>query len=351
MLVFILFVSPLCAQHISTKGQLFVGGLSGNDVPTGQSAFQVRLGYIPTLSITRSLSDFSFIDFEWAYKLGLAHHGGSFVLNYNRNHRLWVRYVSGSVELRLGLQKVVFGTSQILRTLSWFDSVDIKDPTGQTDGEGTLRIKWFSSNSYSVWVWAIQDKYNFISFGGRNEFSTGNGEWGLTVHHDPSEVSRRIGQKGPPIDHPHSRVAIDYRYDGLMGVWNESALIFSNDIEIGMHTLGTDYTLPFADGVVIMGEIMHVCDSKKKHREMFSAFMVSIPIGMVSQFMFIAQTDWTEKHTYNYVRWSVKYDTFSLNFIISKSPKRSVFMSLPQNYINNITNFGTGLQLMFIYDY
>ena len=90
---------------------------------------------------------------------------------------------------------------------------------------------------------------------------------------------------------------------------------------------------------------------KKKHREMFSAFMVSIPIGMVSQFMFIAQTDWTEKHTYNYVRWSVKYDTFSLNFIISKSPKRAAYVNLDQNHINNITSSGTGLQLMFIYDY
>ena len=36
--------------------------------------------------------------------------------------------------VRLGLQKIIFGPTQILRPLSWFDSFDIKNPTNETNG-------------------------------------------------------------------------------------------------------------------------------------------------------------------------------------------------------------------------
>jgi len=89
-----LFSSFLFSQSFSTKGQFWVGGLTGNDVPAGQSAFESTIGYIPTLSLSKNNSELSFIDFEWAYRLDRSYSGDTLVSNQEKNHRLWIRYSS-----------------------------------------------------------------------------------------------------------------------------------------------------------------------------------------------------------------------------------------------------------------
>ena len=142
------------------KGQFWSSALTSNDVPNDQSSIESTLGYVPTLSLFKNLSASQFIDVEWAYRLDRSYSADS-LLNNLENHRLWIRYSSEKIEARLGLQKIVFGPSQILRTLSWFDTIDLKDPTGQTDGVEAFRLRVFPSNSLSVWSWLInsnQDK-------------------------------------------------------------------------------------------------------------------------------------------------------------------------------------------------
>ena len=150
-LALLILLTTTFGQSLSSKGQFWASGLTGNDVPTGQSAFESSLGYIPTLSLSRDLSDFSFIDFEWAVRFDRLYSGDSLLSNHEKNHRLWARYTSEKFEARLGLQKIVFGPSQILRSLSWFDTIDLKDPTNQTKGVDALRLKWFPNNSLSLW--------------------------------------------------------------------------------------------------------------------------------------------------------------------------------------------------------
>ncbi|MBT5355186.1 MAG: hypothetical protein HOK95_01150, partial [Candidatus Marinimicrobia bacterium] len=244
-----LFSSFLFSQSFSTKGQFWVGGLTGNDVPAGQSAFESTIGYIPTLSLSKNNSELSFIDFEWAYRLDRSYSGEFLVSNHEKNHRLWVRYSSAKIEARLGLQKIVFGPSQILRTLSWFDTIDLKDPTGQTDGVDAFRIKWFPSNSLSIWSWAIQNEQDTLSLGGRAELSSSLGELGFTYHSAPSKT-------------PQQRLAFDIRHDGFMGTWCETALITSENSYIKMATIGADYTLPVLNGILIMTESMFIKTSE-----------------------------------------------------------------------------------------
>ena len=73
------------------------------------------------------------------------------------------------LEARLGLQKIIFGPTQILRPLSWFDSFDIKT-LRMKHGVEALRLKWFSSNNNTFWSWLIKDDLDTISYGGRYEF-------------------------------------------------------------------------------------------------------------------------------------------------------------------------------------
>ena len=75
-----------------------------------------------------------------------------------------------------------------------------------------------------------------------------------------------IGQTGIPIDEAHNRIAIDYRYDGIIGFWNESAVIRSEKTQIILSTFGADYTLPILNGLLIMVETMYA--SNKNNEKM-----------------------------------------------------------------------------------
>jgi hypothetical protein len=349
-----LFSNPTAkAQSFSTKGQFWASGLTGNDAPSGQSTFESSMGYIPTFSLSRDLSDFSFFDFEWAYRFDRAYSGDSLLHKNESHHRYWVRYSSEKLEARLGLQKIVFGPSFVLRSLSWFDTIDLRDPTGQTDGVEAIRLRWFPSNSLSLWSWAINNDQDTLSYGSRVELSNSAGEWGLTYHQDPSKSLQPIGQIGIPVSGSHNRLAIDYRYDGFIGFWNESALISSDRSEIIMATVGADYTLPIASGILVMAEYMSISNKidSDELTQSYTALMASMPLGMVHQLMFISQFDLEENHSYNYLRWSSTYDHYSLNFILSISPKRTDY-NIPNELLpKSLAGFGTGLQFMFIYNH
>jgi hypothetical protein len=79
--------------------------------------------------------------------------------------------------------------------------------------------------------------------------------------------------------------------------------------------------------------------------------MASVPLGMVHQLMFISQLDWKKDRSYNYLRWSSTYDRYSLNFILSISPKRADYNLPEEDLPRSLAGFGTGLQFMFIYNH
>lgn len=352
-IVFIIsfFSYPIAkAQSFSTKGQFWASGLTGNDAPSGQSAFESSMGYIPTFSLSRDLSEFTFFDFEWAYRLDRSYSGDSLVSNHEKSHRLWIRYSSEKVEVRLGLQKIIFGPTQILRTLSWFDTFDLTDPTGQTDGVDAFRLKWFPSNALSIWSWTIQNAQDTLSFGGRAELSSSYGEFGFTFHVDPSKTPQQIGQLGIMMTEPHQRFALDIRHDGFIGSWMESAVIISENSDLKMTTIGADYTLPIANGLLIMTESMFI-KNRNTNDQMFTAFMAMLPLGMVHSTMFISQFDWQEDRVYSYFRWSATYDKFSLNLLLFQSPKRKEYDLPVEAFPKSVAGFGTGIQFMFIYNH
>ncbi len=350
LLILILSFSEeqITAHPISIKGQFWVNGLTRNDVPSGQSSFESNIGYIPTFSLFKELSNNQLVDMEWAYRLDITSFGVSLLHNNASHHRYWVRYSNDKLEARLGLQKIVFGPSQVLRSLSWFDTIDLRDPTGHTDGVEAFRLRWFPSNSLSLWSWAINNDQNTLSYGSRAELSNSTGEWGLTYHQDPSKSLQPIGQIG--ISGSHSRLAIDYRYDGWIGFWNESALISSDGSDIIMATVGADYTMPIANGLLVMAEYMSISNKSDSDElsQSSTALMASMPLGMVHQLMFISQFDLEENRSYNYLRWNSTYDHYSLNFILSINRKRADYNEdLPRS----LAGFGTGLQFMFIYNH
>ena len=216
--ILLCFQSQAAASSFSAKGQFWISGLYGTDASIDQSSFESSIGYIPTISVLKGLSNDRLFDIEWAYRVEQYYSGDSLFSDSYDNHRAWVRYSSQTIEARLGLQKIAFGPAQMLRTLSWFDTIDLKDPTGQTDGVDAFRLRWFPSNSMALWSWAINNDQDTLSYGSRVELSNSAGEWGLTYHQDPSKSLQLIGQIGIPVSGSHNRLAIDYRYDGFIEI-------------------------------------------------------------------------------------------------------------------------------------
>ncbi|MAH99267.1 MAG: hypothetical protein CMA12_08030 [Euryarchaeota archaeon] len=269
-------------------------------------------------------------------------------------HRLWVRYANEKLEARLGLQKIIFGPTQVLRPLSWFDTFDLKDPIGQTKGVDALRFKWFPLENISFWSWLIHNNLDeTMSVGGRTELSSNTGEFGLTFHLDPSNTVQTIGQTQTFISNSHYRAAIDYRYDGAIGFWSESAQIKSEKSEIYISSLGADYTIPIANGVLLMAETMYIHSKydNLNNDQNYSVVMTSLPIGIIHSAMHISRFDWSEKKIYQYFRWSSSFNTFSLNLILSINPNRNQY-DLPENVLpKSLSGFGKGIQFVFAYNH
>ena len=347
------FHSITLSQAYPIKGQFIASGLTSNDIPDSWSSFETIIGYIPTLSLKKELSNDKLVDAEWAYHLKRYYTGDSLFNFIANNHRLWIRYSSDKIEARFGIQKIVFGPTQILRPLSWFDTFDLKDPSGQTNGVESFRLRWFPSNNIAIWSWLINNDVDTLSFGGRAEVSSKIGEFGFTYHQDPSKTMQLVGQTNIPVFDSQNRIALDYRFDGFIGFWNESVLIKSYRSNIKMISIGMDYTLQILNGILVMTESMYI-QSKYNNiqsNQNFSVFMASIPIGMIHQLMYISQMDWKEDKTYQYLRWSSTYDAYSLNMIISINPKRNQY-DIPLGLLpKSLSGFGTGIQFMFIYNH
>ncbi|HIF29072.1 MAG TPA: hypothetical protein EYQ40_11230, partial [Candidatus Marinimicrobia bacterium] len=198
------------AQSFSLKGQFWGSVIHGDDPPAGRSSFETTLGYIPMLSLARNLSDDRFVDLEWSYRMQYRMYEEDVVFS-RKPYRQWLRYSSDQIEARLGLQKIAFGPAMVLRSLAWFDTIDPKDPTGQTDAVEAFRLRLFPTSSLALWLWSINNDQDTLSYGGRAELSTSIGEWGLTYHQDPTELGQSVGQFPIFISGAHQRAAVDYR--------------------------------------------------------------------------------------------------------------------------------------------
>ncbi len=120
-----------------------------------------------------------------------------------------------------------------------------------------------------------------------------------------------------------------------------------------MVTVGADYTLPIAGGVLVTAE--HLSISNKIDADVssqsYTALMTSIPLGIVHQLMFISQLDHEENHSYSYLRWSSTYDHYSSNFIISINPEQAGRKTPERSMSKSLVGLGTSVQFMFIYNH
>lgn len=268
LVIGLLLGSSLRGQGLHLKGQLWGSVTRGNDPAPGRSDVEETIGYIPTLSLARQFGPLTLADMELAYNLGAVLDGAfgtgdSGIVSFDKLYRLWGRFATEKFELRLGLQKIAFGPGMVLRPLMWFDTLDLRDPTGQTEGVGALRLKWYPWPNLALWGWVVRPDYkNYASPGGRIEYTLGPGEVALTYHYQQRTSLDFAGKSLlPPYNEAENRFALDARLDWKVGLWTEVMIAQAtkkwwdgekNNLQRVM--VGGDYTFPWGNGVYIMVE-------------------------------------------------------------------------------------------------
>ncbi len=359
-MVVLLLSGAMLGQQVHLKGQLWGGIVAGDDPADGYEQHSELLGYIPTLSVMKQFANGTLLDFEWAHKSGTSADGNpdGDIEIFEDLHRLWMRYSSEHLEVRLGLQKIAFGPAQILRPLAWFDNIDPEDPTNQTDGVNALRLRFFPSGNLALWTWiVISDQWDYYSPGIRLEATLPLGELGLTWYDQWQAGFHSLGQMPVALLWGHDRrLALDLRYDGLIGLWTESFLVLPvesphNPDRQAFYMLGGDYTFGIGNGLYIMMEQLWLpatVDNPGAGRQM-AALLASWSMGMFNQLMVIVYQDWDSSRTYSYFRWARVYDHISLNIMVSLNPRRSAYENGPLP--TTLAGFGSSLNFMIVYNH
>ena len=321
---------------INTSGQFWSTGY--HDYQTS-NPYNMEVGYIPEISSSYMIGNNSMIDFEYAQYIFKNHNNYDGNQVISNKYRSWIRFSNNYLDLRIGLQKITFGTALFLRPLAWFDSLDFRFTTGQTDGVEALRLILSPSNSLAIWLWSIDNNASNNSYGTRIELSNTIGDWGFTYYQDLGDsflFSKNI------------RRGIDYRYDGNFGFWIEGCHFnFTAEDsyidDLTSLTLGFDYTLPISNGLLISTETMfseidllHVIE-----KQTYTVFHLSLPIDHINHLTFFSLRDWKDRDPMskmdnsNNIRWSTTYDSFNIDYMFTLNSGR----------------FNDVFQIMFIYNH
>ena len=319
---------------ISSISLVFSFSYQGQLLFNIDDSYSYQTSYISTVLYSKSYDNNQshLFDFKWSRE---------FLKNSdsrlkNSDYRLWIKYsFSDFMNIRLGMQKISFGVSSILRPLNWFDTIDFRNNSGQTIGVNALKTHIFPSDNLELCFWAIDD--DKISYGSRIELLNDNGSVSITYYNDRDDSNHEVFQsihiieEQPQLLFPgtNHRIGIDYRYDGNMGAWFESSSILSsikniNINRIDMITFGCDYTIPIFDGLYLLSETMHssiVHDDNLALNQTATAIMGNIPIGIFNEIMLVSILNWDQSDKYHFLRWSTSFDYFYFNIMASVNPK------------------------------
>lgn len=280
-------------------------------------------------------------------------------------YRGWLKLSSNRSELRLGLQKINFGSATLLRPLMWFDKVDARDPLQFTNGVWGALGRYYLRNNSNIWLWVLYGNKEggamdlgevnprSPEYGGRVQLSIPRGEAAFTYHHRKADLSAFSFSSKIK----ENRFAFDIKLDLTVGVWIESSWINrSADLDIlsnqTLINLGTDYTFKLGNGLNLIAE--HLILSYDIRAFQFSstanlsALSANYPMGINDNISYILYYDWKNGGVYNFVNWRHTFREFSLHIMGYINPSNTL-ISLPTNRNSNFS--GNGIQIMLVYNH
>lgn len=291
-------------------------------------------------------------------------------------YRGWARLSSNRAELRVGLQKINFGSAMMLRPLMWFDSMDSRDPLQMTDGVWGALGRYYFANNTNIWVWGLVGNkspraLDLLSsdpkqpeFGGRVQIPAGNGEIAITFHrrktdniliNDQNRISDPYGL--PLLESDLSMIALkplyenryglDMRFDYEIGFWLEAVWISRLGAPKKLRnqrimTVGADYTFGLGNGLGVTIEHMYI------EKINITALNTTYPINMANTLSWIFYYDWNRGGVYNLLRWKRTLAFGDLYIMAFANPDQSVLPSGGSGSSGAYALSGIGLQIMLV---
>jgi hypothetical protein len=153
---FFLPISTGAQDTLRFSGQFssWINASTGSELP-----LHGGVRYIPQLNIEMPFSETRLLDMEFSANIfgstDLSPFDTISASGEIKPYRIWMRYTTDQFELRLGLQKLNFGSAYMLRPLMWFDQIDPRDPLQLTDGVWGLLARYYFLNNANLWLWGL----------------------------------------------------------------------------------------------------------------------------------------------------------------------------------------------------
>ncbi len=368
----ILSATVALPQKLSFSGQVSALHLSKIEKPW-QSVTGIR--YIPEIRWKEPLGKSWNFDLEASVnanaQLGVILNDTITGSSNLKPYRVWGKFSTERFELRLGLQKISFGSAAMLRPLMWFDHMDPRDPLQLTDGVYAALGRYFFQNNANIWLWGIlpgktvkgwemltSDRHR-PEFGGRIQMPAGKGELALSGHFRYIGTDQSRGYLPLTLDKPlpEYRLGLDGKWDVGPGVWFEGTYTYSKIPAPGMRhirmlTLGADYTFGLGNGVTLMSEqfFYQMGPEMFKNSEnlLFSALSATYPISLTHSLSAMVFYQWDAKGWYRFINWTINLNKISLHLIAFWNPDS---FDLYQNTGNSNLMGGKGIQLLFVWNH
>ena len=349
------------------------GWLTGNSGTTPVAQSGIR--YIPDLLVREGISEGFDADMELSVNAyATAQIAADRHPSYDWNaglYRAWLRLGTDRLETRIGLQKISFGTAQLLRPLMWFDRVDPRDPLLLTEGVYGALARYYFPNNANIWLWGLYGNNDAkgwelsptekrtLEYGGRVQSPLWSGEVGLTYHHrraDLGPIPAAGGDTSSTVA-PEDRLGLDGKWDVGIGVWFEAVLVRQESGNLParyqrLWTAGADYTFPVGNGLYLATEYFRSDELSEPFSSGegggVSAVSLNYPFGVVDRVSVLLYRDWENHQWYRMATWQRTYDNWSLYLLGFWNPEH-VLIYHTQAGANPFA--GTGIQIMATFNH
>ena len=361
---------------LSAKGQNtfnFDGQLSGvaNWSPEADAWGLLNGRYLPELNYDWKLDT----THNWYFEASANIYGSSTFYNDSTildgnvsPYRIWTRFSGRNYEVRLGLQKIDFGSATLLRPLQWFNQIDPRDPLQLTNGVNAVLGRYYFLNNANIWIWglygnektrgfyATKTYHKHPEFGGRFQYPVPKGELALSYHHRTADA-HQIFNQNTFEKIPENRIGLDGKWDVEIGLWFEASYI-NKSKDVGLLTnqtllnIGTDYTIGIGNGLNIVAE--HLITSANNNNwenstnAHITASTISYPLALYDNLSTVLYYNWpTNDFTFflNYSHQFTKITAYAMAFYNPRNQE-----GVQQNeLVNNFS--GPGIRFMLVYNH
>ena len=374
VLFFLLCPCNIFSNTVNWQGQSTVWGIVSH---TDSTNTQLAGRYITSLSSSINLSESIFAD---AYISSNTFFESRF--NYDNKswnstnndfktklYRCYARLSMTNVDLRIGLQRLNFGSALLLRPLKWFDGLDPRDPTQFSEGVYGGLFRVFFNNNTNIWLWGLYGNNELkgwelfptrddkIEFGYRIQYPIYTGEVAFTYHQREFDLSGylRTGFPAPAEMLTEKKYAFDLRLDIEIGFWSEFVLVdrssefFLNRWQRFIN-IGADYTIGIGNGVRLTGEYIEIGEPIKpfgsSNPVQYFTNSLDYTLGIVDVLKGVFYYDVKQKELYNFIAWIHTLDNWQFSFNGFWNPRTRL--------INNDSNdilVGKGMQLSITFNH